>query len=256
MAKDNLSFAGQLDLKGKEIEKLMEKEASKEFEEFERRGLEVKNEGSDRHREEVEGLREKLGRLEGEVERLTESLDYRGRELGEERAVSKRLAERVGEIEGDCGMLTENLDELKRTREVEKLENAGKMEEIQNSASKQKDQDLTVAKSEIESYVEQISTLGDANKKLLDSQNAYKGSYEDIKRELHQSSSLFKTQEAELSQAKIELGELTYLTKCLSEEKSEILEKNRNLAEDLAVLEKIQCGHDHSLLLEKKKIID
>jgi chromosome segregation ATPase len=256
LGRDNLNFAGQLELRAKEIENLKEKERNADFEEFEKRNLGKEEGSSPRDKEEIDGLLGKLKSLEGEVLELTESLDYKVRELEDERVVSRRLGERVGEIESNCGMLTENLDELKRTREVEKLENTNKMEEIQNSASKLKDQDLTVAKSEIESYVSQISTLTDANKKLVDSQNAYKGSYEDIKRELHQSSSLFKTQEAELSQTKIELGELTYLTKCLSEEKSEILEKNRNLVEDLAVLVKIQCGHDHSLLLEKKKIID
>lgn len=136
LGRDNLNFAGQLELRAKEIENLKEKERNAEFEEFEKRNLGKEEGSSPRDKEEIVGLLGKMKSLEGEVLELTESLDYKVRELEDERVVSKRLGERVGEIESNCGMLTENLDELKRTREVEKLENTNKMEEIQNSASK------------------------------------------------------------------------------------------------------------------------
>jgi chromosome segregation ATPase len=136
LGRDNLNFAGQLELRAKEIENLKEKERNADFEEFEKRNLGKEEGSSPRDKEEIDGLLGKLKSLEGEVLELTESLDYKVRELEDERVVSKRLGERVGEIESNCGMLTENLDELKRTREVEKLENNNKMEEIQNSASK------------------------------------------------------------------------------------------------------------------------
>jgi hypothetical protein len=136
LGRDNLNFAGQLELRAKEIENLKEKERNADFEEFEKRNLGKEEGSSPRDKEEIVGLLGKLKSLEGEVLELTESLDYKVRELEDERVVSRRLGERVGEIESNCGMLTENLDELKRTREVEKLENNNKMEEIQNSASK------------------------------------------------------------------------------------------------------------------------